>query len=259
MAPACRPAHAVGVSDGIFLPTRSRVSAYCVTDSVLPGMSLGRLRVVSMMVRNSMWVLVCTVALSGCGAAKSYRLPMAAAQASSTFAPLASCAQARGHEFAEHPDSLNVKFDDATWVQFMIQNDAYNMVIVVDDKVVPAAELDARFGAAKAEGDAMWSCAADTQRGMLPTVVPAAGTPAPVVAAPAGNFTGSCLRLVTCYMELARDLCAGNSDPGCQGSFEVKIEADDQAVCDATLTQAALVAQPLMMVKAGYVLPAACK
>ena len=58
----------------------------------------------------------------------------------------------------EHPDSFNVRFDSETWVQFMAQNQQFNMVILLG-KAVPEPERPARFQAAKAAGDELFQCA----------------------------------------------------------------------------------------------------
>ena len=93
---------------------------------------------------------------SACVAARSYRLPLDAVSARDTFAPIAMVAGELGHEKVEHPDAIHVRYDEVTWIQFTIQNQHYNMVVVVDDNVVPPSELDAHFADARIRGDEIW-------------------------------------------------------------------------------------------------------
>ena len=106
----------------------------------------------------------CMMALLGCAATQSYRLPLDAHLARLTFAPLVSVAQSMGLQCAEFPDSINVRYDETTWIQYMIQNSQFNMVIVVDDKVVPQEKLQAQFADAKTKGDEIWAKAIDAAR-----------------------------------------------------------------------------------------------
>jgi len=120
------------------------------------------------MYRGAMRILIATLALallaSACGTARSYRLPLDAMQARDTFAPIAAVAGEMGYQNTEHPDSINVQVDDATWIQFMVQEPQYNMVVIVDDKAVPPSELDQRFWDAKAKGDEIWKRALATMQ-----------------------------------------------------------------------------------------------
>lgn len=134
------------------------------------------------MIRPAPTLAVCSLLLAStvsCGTHRSFRLPLSAAEARGTFPPLAVCAGAEGLQAVEHPNSINVRYDTSTWVQFMIQNDHYNMVVIVDDGV-PEAERPARVDAAKVKGDALYACSV---KGGIPA--PAArSTPAPAVEAP---------------------------------------------------------------------------
>ena len=108
-------------------------------------------------------VLGLAVLAAGCGGWQSYPLPVSAGEAHHTFAPLAACASQQGFKFVTFPDAVNVRYDGSTWVQFMVQAGAYNMVIIVGTDV-PEPERPARLGAAKAKGDELFACAMRTPR-----------------------------------------------------------------------------------------------
>lgn len=96
--------------------------------------------------------------LLGCLSVASFRLPVPASQARATFAPLTRCAAAQGLRAAEHASSLNVRYDASTWIQFMIQNDHYNLLISVSHDV-PEEQRAAQTTAAKQKGDELLACA----------------------------------------------------------------------------------------------------
>jgi hypothetical protein len=98
----------------------------------------------------------------GCGGWQSYPLPVSAGEAHHTFAPLGACASQAGLKFVTFPEAVNVRYE-GTWVQFMIQNGAYNMVIIVSTDV-PEPDRPARLVAAKAKGDELFACAMRTPR-----------------------------------------------------------------------------------------------
>lgn len=203
--------------------------------------------------------LFLAMALAACGAWKSYRLPLDAYKAHDTFAPIAAVAGQEGLQAIEHPDSINVQYDDATWIQFMVQNDQYNMVILVDDKKVPPAELDKRFADAKAKGDEIWEKALAT---MGKTNAAMGGGDSSVtvnvtVNNPPPGLSGECQKLFNCYAQLSTDLCAAG-DSGCKASFEFKIEGDDQTGCHEALAAVPATVQAMSMAKPGYATPATC-
>lgn len=112
-----------------------------------------------------------------CGTTRSYPLNTPAAAAPGYFAPLGACATQKGLTFAQHPSSLNVRFDAQIWIQYMVQGAAFNMVLVMDQSVTD----EAKIGAAKAKGDEIYSCAMAAG----PTATPAApAAPAASEAAP---------------------------------------------------------------------------
>lgn len=116
------------------------------------------------MFEKSLAAVVASVAIIGCGGVQSYPLPVSADDARYTFAPLKACASQQGLQISEHPDSVNVRYDASTWVQFMIQGPSYNMVVVMMGTSVPEPERPARLAAAKAKGDELFACALKTPR-----------------------------------------------------------------------------------------------
>lgn len=111
-------------------------------------------------IRGAAWLLTVlfSIGFLGCGTISSYRLPLSGHQASATFSPLAACASAQSLTAIEHSTSVNVRYDGNTWIQFMIQGDQYNMVIIVSNDV-PPDQRAARTSSAKAKGDELWACA----------------------------------------------------------------------------------------------------
>lgn len=200
------------------------------------------------------------LAVSGCGAYRAHRLPMAVGEAKSSFAPLASCASEKGYEFHEFDDSVNIKTAEPTWVQFMIQNDAYNMVIIVDDKKVPAPELEAAFTTAKESGDALWACA----KGHMGTgsVTPAIPSAPPAAAAPSGDgptipagIPEACARLIRCSFDLGKATCPdGAAD--CKAKVKVEV-SDDAAACDESRKSLVEAMTPVLSMT-GASVPASC-
>ncbi|OGQ89899.1 MAG: hypothetical protein A2289_09310 [Deltaproteobacteria bacterium RIFOXYA12_FULL_58_15] len=185
---------------------------------------------------------------------------MSAVVAPQSFASIAACADERGLQVSEFDDSIHVRVDETAWVQYMIQVDAYNMVLIVDDKVVPPNEIEAKFTAVKTTGDEIFQCALGHMNLSGPSTgnAPVAGpAPAPV-AAPVGA-TATCSTLFTCYAALARDLCDASASPDCRTSFEVKIEGNDDDACKDAFKEVPMLVEPFKMAKPGFVIPVECK
>jgi len=169
--------------------------------------------------------LLATLAVS-CAATRSYPLSTPASAASGYFAPLGACATQRGLTFAQHPTSLNVRYDAQIWIQFMIQGSAFNMVLVMDQGVTD----EAKIGAAKAKGDEIYSCAmaaGPVPTGVAPKAIvvpelPAAACPASTkkcgsISDCVGVYPGASARCTNgfCWkMDAPGCPCAGNTDCG---------------------------------------------
>lgn len=232
------------------------------------------------------------IAVAGCGTVKQYRLPMSGLAARSTFAPLAACATQQHLESVEHPDSFNVRYDPDTWIQYMIQGDLYNMVIIVG-KGVPEEQREGRAMTAKQKGDELFGCA--TMPPPQQVVVISGGNPSDNLAGAMQNMaaatvnmgaatmnmgaaamnqgaaamnqgaaamnqgspqpTDPCARLVACYTILARDFC----QPGSQCQFKAEVRGNDPRSCQSALQQVPATVQMMSMVRPGYVLPESCR
>lgn len=131
---------------------------------------------------NRVLALVAALAvplLAGCGAVYSYPLPAPAAGARDLFGPIGQCAAAQNLPSAKHPDSINVNAVPGAWVQYMVQPNGFNMVVVVHDSSGGAQAIGERAAAAKAKGDEIYACAERS-----PRVASAAPPPPPPGAMP---------------------------------------------------------------------------
>src|SRR5262245_1195092 len=105
-------------------------------------------------------VFALTPLFSGCVAAvHSYSLPLSGADARGYFAPIATCATQRSLQSVKHHDSVNVRAVPGAWVQYMAQNGAFNMVVVVEDGSGGPEAVHRRVAAAKRRGDEIFACA----------------------------------------------------------------------------------------------------
>ncbi len=107
------------------------------------------------MIRRLIVIFVLSSVFMGCGASKfkTFRLPISANGAPFTFSAIATVARSQGLEVARFDDSVHVRLDDATWAFYTVQLDEYNLVIQVDNELVPLAELAAHFEAARQKAD----------------------------------------------------------------------------------------------------------
>lgn len=138
------------------------------------------------------------VVFGSCISVTPHRLPLSGYQARGTFPRLTSCAQARGYQAVTQPESLNVKFDANTWIQYMIQNDNYDMVIVLDSGV-PDSERTMRHSAAKAVGDELFVCSTQSGSVMVsngsgetPVIMGERGSTCQSATSPACSYDGEC-------------------------------------------------------------------
>jgi len=195
-------------------------------------------------------ILIVTVGLAACGAARSYRMPIDASQARETFSPIATCAERKGLMISEHPDSIHVKYDETAWIQYMIQNEQYNMVLIVDDKAVTGADLEAKFTEAQKVGDELYACA-EQHMGAIVAANTALDEPAPV---PTG---GACAKLASCFAAISNSLCAQVQDTSCETSFKIEGDPDDPG-CQEILDQIPMLIQPYKMAIPDYQTPGEC-
>jgi hypothetical protein len=106
--------------------------------------------------KRIVWV-VCAAALAGCMPFRFYPLPVPAAEAQLTFAPIATAASNLGYRYYQHPDRVIVEPDPFTRIDFMFDASGnYSMCVMLKLKEPPGG-LDAAFAAAKAKGDDVWN------------------------------------------------------------------------------------------------------
>lgn len=106
--------------------------------------------------------------LLSCASMVAQQLPLQGLQAKSTFPRLVACAQARNLLTVEHPKSVHARYDPNTWIQFAIQGEQYNMVVVLDSEVAED-ERARRTAAAKAMGDELFTCSVQNGALFLPS------------------------------------------------------------------------------------------
>ncbi len=118
--------------------------------------------------------------LAGCLPFKYYPLPVSAAEARSTFAPIATAASNLGYKQWQWPDSVSFEPDPVTRVTYMFGagESTYIMCVTIKDKNMPGG-LEAAFAAGKAKGDDVW------QRAMALRPPPAVQYVAPEAPQPA--------------------------------------------------------------------------
>src|SRR5579862_3353733 len=96
-------------------------------------------------------------ALAGCMPFRFYPLPVPAAEAHATFAPIATAASNMGYRYYQHPDRVIVEPDPFTRIDYMFDASGnYAMCVMLKAKDPPGG-LDAAFAAAKAKGDDVWN------------------------------------------------------------------------------------------------------
>jgi hypothetical protein len=119
------------------------------------------------------------LSLAACGTSKFYTLPADPYRVSETQTMIGACATEYGLEsFKGDNGIVSVKYDDTASLYYNYNDsNAYNLQVVVDDKKVPAAELEKKFAAVKFKGEDIYACA---QMKLNPPPPP----PAPVAAAP---------------------------------------------------------------------------
>lgn len=199
---------------------------------------------------NRVLALVAAAAplLAGCGAVYSYPLPASPGDARDMFAPIGQCAAAQNLPSAKHPDSINVNAVPGAWVQYMVQPNGFNMVVVVHDTSGGGPAIGERAAAAKQKGDEIYACAARAPRvaGAAPPPPPPALAPPPPDAPPGApppppgnapngknpmagfgagfgkafdamgkgmNAMNACTQLTMCRTRLSGEVCLGADKP----------------------------------------------
>ncbi|QSQ12182.1 hypothetical protein [Myxococcus landrumensis] len=225
--------------------------------------------------------------LMACGASKMYTLPVQADRASETKTALWTCATESGLESQSPPDrmAIAVTYDPtATMYYTYNERDAYTFQVIVDDKQVPPAELDAKFATVRKKGEELYVCAQDRVNPRVVAAAPAqtnvniqlnaqgpgasvsthtttasattTSSSASVSSSTSVDMgTGTCARAVDCYARLAKTVCEGAQD--C--SFKVEMSGNDEAGCRDALLRVPDMLQPFKMIRPNLSAPAVCR
>src|SRR3954471_5390641 len=123
---------------------------------------------------RSFFCSLAALALVGCAPFRWYQLPVAPADARSTFTPIAMAANQLGYRYYIQDDRVVVEPDARSRIAYMFDaGNRYAMCITITDKNAP---LDVAFAAAKAKADDVFNRAMATR--------PVAAEPAPVAPQP---------------------------------------------------------------------------
>lgn len=123
------------------------------------------------------------LSLAACGTARFYTLPVDRDHASETQTMMAACATEMGLESYKQEDLMTVKYDETASLYYRHDGgDALQLQVLVDDKLVPPAEMSGKQAAVKAKGDEIYACA--NSRLYPPQPPPVAYAPPPPPPAP---------------------------------------------------------------------------
>lgn len=140
------------------------------------------------------------LSLAACGTARFYTLPVDRHHASETQTMMAACATEMGLESYKQEDLMTVKYDDTASLYYRHDGaDALQLQVIVDDKRVPPAEMNAKQAAVKAKGDEIYACANSR---LYPAPVayappPPAYAPAPAPVVQDSSHTGMSVEMKT--------------------------------------------------------------
>jgi hypothetical protein len=127
------------------------------------------------MARPLLFALGCLV-LVGCAPFRWYQLPVATADARSTFTPIAMAANQLGYRYYIQDDRVVVEPDGKSRIAYMFDaGNRYAMCITITDKNAP---LDVAFADAKAKADDVFNRAMASRP---PAPEPVMAAPAPAV------------------------------------------------------------------------------
>jgi hypothetical protein len=125
-------------------------------------------------------MFVCLL-VAGCMPFRFYPLPVAAAEARSTFAPIATAASNLGYRYHQWPDRVIVEPDARARIDFMFDvSGNYAMCVMIKDKNPPGG-IERAIAEAKAKGDDVWNRAMALHAAVAPTATLAPPPPAPAV------------------------------------------------------------------------------
>lgn len=234
--------------------------------------------------------------LLACGTARFYTLPVDRHHASETQTMMAACATEMGLESYKQEDLMTVKYDETASLYYRHDgSDALQLQVLVDDKRVPPAEMNAKQAAVKAKGDEIYACAnarlypappqpvvygppppppveahgshtgmsvemkTDVSTGVSmsvkTTTTTASTTTASSNATVSAGLSGTCAQALECYSQLQKSLCEGTSE--C--SFKAKFSGSDDSACRDALNQANETVRQMSAFRPGLSAPAVCQ
>jgi hypothetical protein len=89
-------------------------------------------------------LLACTSGLTACAGMQQVQLGIPAAVAPKFFFHLEVVGKARGLMVSKHPDSLHLRTQEGDWLQYMVQQDAINLVMLPNTKNLTEEQIQAR-------------------------------------------------------------------------------------------------------------------
>jgi hypothetical protein len=102
-------------------------------------------------------ILCACLVVTGCMPFRFYPLPVSAADARATFAPIATAASNLGYRFYQHPDRVIVEPDARARIDFMFDASGnYSMCVMIKEKNPPGG-VERAIAEARAKGDDLWS------------------------------------------------------------------------------------------------------
>ena len=173
---------------------------------------------------------------TGCATSgRFYQLPLTQSEAPLVFPALASIAQDMGLEATQYADRVNVALEDGTALSWVNLPPGFRLWITLDERAVPANQLDVKYREAKVRADRIWQLAIEARQknsvGAAVLVTPpnagsnaTVATPAPHRApnrAPAAQASSSCRSALDCRSgQFCKDrgdgatVCMGNGGAG---------------------------------------------
>jgi hypothetical protein len=101
--------------------------------------------------------VILLLATQGCGAYRTFALPVEAFSAARTFPALEHVAEEMGLTCARFDTAVHVQLGDSAYAYFTLQLDEYSLVIQIDESTVIESEREARWQAARAQACEIWN------------------------------------------------------------------------------------------------------
>jgi hypothetical protein len=98
-------------------------------------------------------VISIVVSLAACAGMQQHSIGLPATAAPRFFVHLESVAQSRGMMISRHRDSLHVRTAQGDWLQYMVQQDQINLVLLPNTKGLSPEQIRQRQARLKALSD----------------------------------------------------------------------------------------------------------